>query len=125
MKLVATPLFTTNSANFDGDLFKRKDFGISLLNIIRNSTDPLVIGLDANWGEGKTTFVKMWQGLLNEQALPSIYIDAFANDHTDDAFMVVASAITDYVSITLPESKKTELIDKTKKVGGATFFLGN
>lgn len=124
MKLVATPLTITDSANFDGDLFKRKDFGVSLSNIIKNSTDPLVIGLDANWGEGKTTFVKMWQGLLNEQALPSIYIDAFANDHTDDAFMVVASAITDYASTTLPKSKMVELIDKTKKVGAQLFSWG-
>lgn len=121
MKLVATPLIIEDNANFEGDLFERKKFGESISNIIKNSKDPLVIGLDGNWGEGKTTFVKMWQGLLNEQGLPNIYIDAFANDHTDDAFMVVASAITDYAVSKLPKPKAKELIDKTKKVGAQLF----
>ena len=121
MKLIATPLTITDNANFEGDLFERKTFGESIANIIKNSKDPLVIGLDGNWGEGKTTFVKMWQGLLSEQGLPNIYIDAFANDHTDDAFMVVASAITDYAGSKLPKPKAKELIDKTKKVGAQLF----
>lgn len=121
MKLVATPITIIDSADFEGDLFERISFGESLSNIIKNSQDPLVIGLDGNWGEGKTTFVKMWQGLLTEQGLPNIYVDAFANDHTDDAFMVVASAITDYAISKLPKSKAEELIDKTKKVGAQLF----
>ena len=124
MKLVAPPLIISEDGKFTGDLFKRRGFGISLSNIIKNSTDPLVIGLDANWGEGKTTFVKMWQGLLNENNLPSIYIDAFASDHTDDAFMVVASAITDFASMKLPEPKLAEFLDKTKKVGAQLFSWG-
>ncbi|WP_226475184.1 P-loop NTPase fold protein [Pseudomonas sp. MWU16-30323] len=124
MKLVAAPLNIANNGKFEGDLFERKSFGVSLSNIIKNSTDPLVIGLDGSWGEGKTTFVKMWQGLLTDEGLPSIYIDAFANDHTDDAFMVVASAITDYASLKLPTPIIKELIDKTKKVGAQLFSWG-
>lgn len=73
MKLVATPLIIAENADFEGDLFERRSFGESISNIIKNSKDPLVIGLDGNWGEGKTTFVKMWQGLLDEQGLPNIY----------------------------------------------------
>ncbi|QJI16177.1 hypothetical protein HKK58_27650 [Pseudomonas sp. ADAK22] len=124
MKLVATPLIIAENADFEGDLFERRSFGESISNIIKNSKDPLVIGLDGNWGEGKTTFVKMWQGLLDEQGLPNIYIDAFASDHTDDAFMVVASAITDYAGSKLPKPKVKELIDKTKKVGAQLFSWG-
>jgi len=35
----------------------------------------------------------MWQGLLKENGVPSIYIDAFQNDYTEDAFILIASAI--------------------------------
>jgi hypothetical protein len=50
-----------------------------LLNIVVQSNDELVIALDGKWGEGKTTFVKMWQGLMAEANVPNIYIDAFSN----------------------------------------------
>ena len=47
---------------FKNDWLKRKGFADQLTNIIKNNSDQsFVIGLSAQWGEGKTTFVKMWQ----------------------------------------------------------------
>jgi hypothetical protein len=81
------------------DIFKRKEFGLILAKQIANSNGNLVIGLDSNWGQGKTTFVKMWQGLLqsSEFEIKSIYFDAFQNDHHNDAFFVIASEIYDSI----------------------------
>jgi len=109
---------------FSQDLFGRKDFGIALANIVKNSKDPLVIGLDGNWGEGKSTFVKAWQTLLDSENVPNIYIDAFESDYVDDAFMVVAGAITDYVSEKAPDKKSREFIEKAKDVGAHILSLG-
>jgi predicted KAP-like P-loop ATPase len=87
-------------------------------HLVERSTDELVISLDGKWGEGKTTFVKMWRGLLKEKGIPSIYIDAFQNDYTEDAFISIASAITSYVDQYSGESaKSTEFKDNAKKVG--------
>ena len=60
----------------------------------------------------------MWQGLLKEKGIPSIYIDAFQNDYTEDAFISIASAITSYVDKHSVESQKSsDFKDKAKKVG--------
>jgi hypothetical protein len=50
-----------------------------------------------------------------------IFIDAFANDYIDDAFISIASAITTYAEAHIKKThheKIDELKDKTKKVGG-------
>lgn len=90
------------------------------MNLVSQSNDELVISLDGKWGEGKTTFVKMWQGMLTQSQVPNIYIDAFANDYIDDAFIAVASAITTYIkdnSISPDGEKSKEFSEKAKQVG--------
>lgn len=60
----------------------------------------------------------MWQGLLKEKGIPSIYIDAFQNDYTEDAFISIASAITSYVDQHSVESERSSAFkNKAKKVG--------
>jgi len=121
VKLVTPPLIVEENDSFSNDALDRKAYGEALLNLVTRSSDELVISLDGKWGEGKTTFVKMWQGLLSENNIPNIYIDAFSNDYIDDAFISVASAITNYSEthiIKEHHEKITELKEKTKKVGG-------
>lgn len=118
MKIVTPPLVIEENDSFQNDLFDRKSFGESLLNIVERSDDALVISLDGKWGEGKTTFVKMWQGLLNESSFPNIYIDAFANDYIDDAFISVASAITEFADKNIKSNKALEFKEATKNIGG-------
>lgn len=118
MKLVTPSLVVEDSDGFMNDVLQRQQFGDALSNLVTRSTDELVISLDGKWGEGKTTFVKMWQGLLKEKGIPSIYIDAFQNDYTEDAFISIASAITSYVDQHSAESQKSSAFkDKAKKVG--------
>ena len=118
MKLVTPSLVVEDSDGFRNDVLQRQQFGDALSNLVTRSTDELVISLDGKWGEGKTTFVKMWQGLLKEKGIPSIYIDAFQNDYTEDAFISIASAITSYVDQHSAESQKSSAFkDNAKKVG--------
>ena len=118
MKLVTPSLVVIDSDGFRNDVLQRQQFGEDLLNLVIRSTDELVISLDGKWGEGKTTFIKMWQGLLKEKGIPSIYIDAFQNDYTEDAFISIASAITWYLDQHTAEAQKSsDFKDKAKKVG--------
>lgn len=121
MRIVTPPLIIEESDAFKNDVLERKAYGEALLSLVQRSSDELVISLDGRWGEGKTTFVKMWQGLLSESNIPNIYIDAFANDYLDDAFISVASAITDFVEENIKKNnteKAAELKTKAKKIGG-------
>ena len=109
MKIVTPPLVIDNTEGFKQDILERKGFGESLLNLIENSEDELVISIDGRWGEGKTTFVKMWQGLLTERDIPNIYIDSFANDYIDDAFISIAGSITSYAEEKIEKSKDEKI----------------
>ena len=40
------------------DIFNRKEFGERLANLFENSQEDMVVALDAQWGEGKSTFIK-------------------------------------------------------------------
>lgn len=120
MNIVTPPIIVEENEAFEKDILGRSNFGQSLLNLVSRSSDELVISLDGKWGEGKTTFVKMWQGMLNQAEIPNIYIDAFANDYIDDAFIAVASAITTYIeeNAVNPDDKKSkEFSQKAKHVG--------
>ncbi|MBU3655081.1 MAG: hypothetical protein FGM23_01805, partial [Alphaproteobacteria bacterium] len=118
VKLIPESLKVDANDGFKNSIFpERKDFGERLRNLVVNHNSSLVISLDGKWGDGKTTFIKMWQGLLNESAIPNIYIDAFANDHVDDAFISIVSAITHYAEDKIPEKDFKDLKEKAKKVG--------
>lgn len=52
--------------------------------------------MDAQWGEGKTTFIKLWRGHVDhhsEQPIKTIYYDAFRNDFQQDPFLTLTREI--------------------------------
>jgi len=78
------------------DIFNRKEFGERLANLFENSQEDMVVALDAQWGEGKSTFIKMWQGHVEnnrEKKFKTIYFDAFANDYQKDPFLALTAEI--------------------------------
>ena len=90
----------------DKDIFGRKEFGDQLTHIIRALEGPAVLVLDAPWGSGKSTFVKMWRGELTKLGFPSIYFDAFKSDYHEDAFLALAGEIVARSEELKPRSKK-------------------
>lgn len=78
---------------FRGDALGRKPFAAALLSLVQRIDEPLVIALDALWGEGKTTFIRMWQHLLQQAGGHSFCIDAFATDALDSPFTVLTGEI--------------------------------
>lgn len=95
MKLLVPPIDIVEDDGFanDIDIFERKPYGEALLSLIQNTDDELVLALDAPWGEGKSTFIKMWQGLLLENNVPNIYFDSFEHDYHSDPFISISAHI--------------------------------
>lgn len=82
---------------FKNDWLKRKGFADQLTNIIKNNSDQsFVIGLSAQWGEGKTTFVKMWQKQMENAGINCIYFDAFEYDYMENVFLSIAIEIYNF-----------------------------
>ncbi|KAE9636431.1 KAP family P-loop NTPase fold protein [Aeromonas veronii] len=120
MKLTVPELKINDGEGFstEKDLFNRKPFGDRLYNLIMNSDDNLVLALDAQWGEGKSTFIKMWSGenkYKQEPPLETIYFDAFENDYQKEPFLALASEIYELLE-DKAESKKAEFKQKAAQV---------
>ncbi len=120
--LVPKTLEINSTEGFAQDKLNREPFGEAMRNIILNTSGNLVISLDGGWGSGKTTFLRMWQGLLKESDVASIYIDAFKKDYTEDAFISIAGAVIDYAEQAtknkeVPKAKVKNFINSVVNVG--------
>ncbi|WP_318435009.1 P-loop NTPase fold protein [Photobacterium leiognathi] len=51
-----------------------------------------VLNLNAEWGAGKSYFLKRW-ALTLEEHYPVVYIDAWKQDYSDDPLMTVISSM--------------------------------
>ena len=52
---------------FRNDKLNRKDSIEDLSKLIILNTEPLVLSINASWGSGKTTFVKLLQTYLKKE----------------------------------------------------------
>ncbi|MGI2159476.1 KAP family P-loop NTPase fold protein [Shewanella baltica] len=121
MKIIAPELQINDDTGFDPaiDIFKRSEFGGRLANLIENAGGNPVIALDAGWGQGKSTFIKMWRGYLSshrDSKIQSVYFDAFENDYQKDPFLALASEMYQLISED-DEDKQIEFKDKAVKAG--------
>jgi hypothetical protein len=130
MKLIPSQIEISEYEGFlpEKDIFQRKGFAEELSNLVVNVSDELVLALDAPWGEGKTTFVKMWRGMLKEKGVESIYFDAFENDYLEDPFLVLVGEIYSLLdSVDNKDIKtefKTKAVSAIKTIGKAGIRIG-
>ncbi|NUW74869.1 hypothetical protein HOP38_20435 [Vibrio mediterranei] len=105
---------------FLNDKLNRKESADVLTEFVLSSKDPLVVCLDAPWGQGKTTFLRMWEQHLKDNEIPTIYFNAWENDFTDDAFVSLIGEIgasIDEISNYGNEDKVKEYYQKAKNLG--------
>ncbi|MBN1180848.1 MAG: hypothetical protein JXB49_01075, partial [Bacteroidales bacterium] len=107
MKTIIKPFYERNIDPynpFEKDYFQRKIFADNLTNLLKNSDDGLVLTINANWGDGKTTFIKLWEFSLKQTDLfIPIYYNAHVNDFSGDAFISIASLIHNALNNKLKE----------------------
>ncbi|WP_421283018.1 KAP family P-loop NTPase fold protein [Aeromonas veronii] len=81
-----------------------------------------VLNLNAEWGAGKTWFIKRWYMELKAH-YPTVYIDAWQQDFSDDPLLTVISSIIDQLKdatgnkVAIPDGVKSKLLGLLK-VGG-------
>ncbi|CAI1631339.1 KAP family P-loop NTPase fold protein [Serratia entomophila] len=86
--------FDDEFETFPPDQLERRKYAEYLYFYLKEmgSKDNTVINLNAEWGAGKTFFVKrMYNSLKNHH--PCIYIDAWKQDFSDDAFLTIFSSL--------------------------------
>lgn len=121
-KIVPGQLDDADSIEFGSDdLLDREEFGARLMSLVTDNSGPLVLSLDAPWGEGKTTFLRMWQEMLREADVSTVYLNAFQHDQAEDPFVPLVATIIDTVDRD-PNAKRVAEIQAKAGVVGAHLF---
>lgn len=105
---------------FREDALDRKDSADILTQFVRSCTESVVLCIDGAWGQGKTTFFRMWRQQLTNEGLATLYFNAWENDFSDDALICligeIGSAI-DEISARGDKAKVKKYLQKAKKLG--------
>lgn len=113
------PIEIDETNPFKNDALNRKENIEILSSFILSFEQPIVLCIDAPWGQGKTTFLKMWKQDLTNQNIPTIYFNAWENDFTDDALVSLIGEIGSSIE-TLSNKENNNIqvaFDKVKKYG--------
>lgn len=102
---------------YENDLFDREPYGEALFNLVARSEGSFTMSIDGQWGDGKTTFAKMWLNHLRNEGVRASYFDAFAQDHGDDPFIPLASNVIETLT-PLDVADRDSREDLYKKAAG-------
>lgn len=83
---------------FIHDRLDRKSSVEALTHLLSNFESPCVIAVDAPWGDGKSTFLKMWSRHLQTKKFHIIQFNAWETDYSDDPYIVVVEELLDSIT---------------------------
>ena len=100
---------------FVNDKLERRESAEVLTHLVGRHSGPCVLAVDAEWGNGKTTFLKMWSGHLRNEAFHVIEFNAWETDFSGEPFVALCSELTKGLQQNGNDSL-TAKINDTKKV---------
>lgn len=79
---------------FKNDQFEREIIAKNFMKIFDSDEKGVVLAIDSNFGTGKTTFIKMWESLINndnryKDSYCPIYFNAWDNDYIEDPLLAI------------------------------------
>ncbi|MFX2103324.1 P-loop NTPase fold protein [Acinetobacter baumannii] len=95
---------------FENDLWNRTNLADQLENYISRIKVGATVAIDAEWGAGKSWFVKHWKARLEQKKFKVIYLNAFTQDYIEDPFLTIAMEIANVLEA---EQKDIEKIKST------------
>lgn len=78
---------------FKNDKLDREKYADILTRLLETYSTPFVLSLDAAWGYGKTTFVKMWVQKLRLQGKHCVYYSAWESDYSEDPLSSIVTEL--------------------------------
>ena len=104
-----------NDDPFRNDLLGRRESAEILTHLVGSIEGPCVIAVDADWGAGKTTFLRMWSRHLRNEAFPVVEFNAWETDFSGDPFIALSTALTDSLRDSVNPTLE-ERIEHTKEL---------
>lgn len=116
MRFRPPPFEVTDRENpFASDTMERRQQIEALTRLVGNIEGPCVLAVDAQWGFGKTAFLKMWAQHLRNEGFPVAEFNAWETDFSDDPLMALYATLKDHFS-GLPDAK-TDLYETVLETG--------
>ena len=124
---------------FANDKLARKEVVQTLTETVGNIAGPCIIGVDAPWGAGKTTFLNIWSKYLKDQGFVVVQFNAWETDFSGEPFLALSSEIITQLEQTSNDTIKNavrgladaagrvvlqHLPDLTRGVGGIVPLVG-
>lgn len=111
---------------FQNDKLERKNAIVDLSSLLEATNQSFVLALNADWGAGKTTFVKLWQAYLQkEKDMRSIYFSAWEDDFSKEPLISILGEIKKYINDNFSnEPEITQSFEKVKLIGGKVLKRG-
>ena len=82
------------AAPFKNDLLGRRGPAEILTHIVGSIDGPCVLAIDAAWGTGKTTFLKIWSQYLRNEGFPVVEFNAWETDFAGEPFVALSTELT-------------------------------
>lgn len=80
---------------FKYDRLDRKETVETIARLIKNVASPCVFGIDADWGYGKSTFLRMLDRYLTNTGTHVVRFNAWESDFSSDPFTALVTELTE------------------------------
>ena len=95
---------------FKHDLLNRQELAEILTHTLQSIEGPSVLAVDAPWGAGKTTFLKMWAQYLHNRGTPTVEFNAWETDFADNVLVALLTELTDQLDKTIQLHPNRDLV---------------
>jgi len=111
---------------FANDKLDRKDAIENLSSLLLSTEEAFTMSINADWGTGKTIFVKLWKNYLEkEHSVRNIYFSAWEDDFSQEPLISILGEISKYISDNFKtESKIVSRFNDVKCLGGKVLKRG-
>ena len=103
---------------FENDRLESKNHVENLSHLLENIDSPIVVSINAPWGQGKTTFLKMLNKKLQQKKYKTVFFSAWETDFTKEPLLTFLGEINKQIdSFFVSNQEKRKLWLKTKNAG--------
>jgi hypothetical protein len=120
LRKLAEPEVTADNP-FANDVLERKPSIERLTYLLESTKQPFVLSIEAPWGWGKTTFIRMWKAFLESKGHTCFHFNAWQNDFVDDPLVAFLGEMAKHIEKEKKELNSEEPIKKylgeVKRIG--------
>ena len=106
----------TEEEPFRNDLLDRKESVEVLTHLVESMEGPCVLAVEAAWGTGKTTFLKMWAHHLRKIKFPVVEFNAWETDFSRDPFIAIYAELYKELTELIEGTDRPYKKDLTKRI---------